>query len=120
MSDDEKRITSPALCKLSSTNNKMYTPCRTIGLKRRSTGTPLHTNSLKKVKLISEEKKIELNKNSIAINGVTQDKSNRKLNYNVCIKPTSILNKQREIEQLKSELKNCEQVRINTLFLLKY
>jgi len=112
MSNDENPIQSPTICKLLTTKNKMYTPCRTVGLKRRSTCSPLHTNVLKKTKVISEVTKyIQLNENSMTINTEVKDKSIPKLNY---MKSRNIIDKQCEIEELRSELKNSEQVRKST------
>lgn len=106
MSEEEKCSTPPSnKIKLSNSTSKIFTPCRRVGLKRKSLGSPspLHTNILKKSKPINEtEKRIEFDENTLNKNISEKDEATgiRK----------RIADKQREIEQLKSELKNSEQV----------
>lgn len=115
MSDklEKNLIPSPAYkSSNSNTVNKMYTPCRRIGLKRKSISSPFHTNNPKKTNLfscISNEDMI-YNENSIVLNTKAKDKSTLKINSNKDVIPSNIEDKQRKIEELKSELKNSEQV----------
>lgn len=114
MSDDENPVPSPTLSKLSNTStNKMYTPCRRVGLKRRSINTPPCTNILKKTKVINETvKRIEFNENAMGINYKAEDMCMPKLNYNdKDMIQKNIIDKQREIDELRSEFRNSEQVR---------
>lgn len=92
----------------------MNTPCRRIGLKRKSTGTPLHTNIFKKNKtnITSETSKcLEFNENTTKIDAEAKDKLIVKLNYNRSVVQKTILDKQQKIIELKSVLNNSEQVR---------
>lgn len=110
MSDNKNSIPSTTLCKLSPTSNKMYTPCRRVGLKRKSTGTLTPKTTLKKIKVIDEtSKSIEFAENTITQNIKLKDKSILKLEYEDEM-PSNLLDKHRLIEELKSELKNSEQV----------
>lgn len=112
MSDDEKSVQSQTPYKLSSKSNKLCTPCRTVGLKRRSNSTPFHPNSLKKTKEISGAVKcMNFDKNVININTESKDKSIIKLNIHTNLKQKNLIEKQHEIEELRSELKNSKQVR---------
>lgn len=101
MSSDENAIPS------TNTSNKMYTPCRRIGLKRKSTGTPFHTNSLKKTKESQARNCLEFNEADI----ITKDKCIPILNFKEDL-IQKIKIKKHQIEELKSELKNSEQVRM--------
>lgn len=114
MSDSGNSVPSPLLNKLSNNSYKVNTPCRRIGLKRKSTGTLLHTNILKKNKtnITSETSKcLEFNENTTNIETEAKDKLIPKLNYNKDVVPKNLLNKQQQIKELKAELKNSEQVR---------
>ncbi|XP_025198206.1 uncharacterized protein LOC112596658 [Melanaphis sacchari] len=109
MSDNENPVLSPTLCKLSSNTNKLYTPCRRVGLKRKSTGILTPKTVLKKIKVSDEtSKSTELTENSTTLNVKDEDKSVPKLE---CKDETTsnLLEKRRMIEELKSELKNSEQ-----------
>jgi len=113
MSDNENSIPSPTLSKLSTsgTTNKMFTPCRTVGLKRKSTGTLTVTPKTisKKIKFIDDtSKSTELAENVTTLNIKTKDKSISKLEYDD--ETSHLLEKRRIIEELMSELKNSEQV----------
>lgn len=111
MSDDENSISSQTSYKLSNVTNKMYTssPCRRVGLKRKS-GVPFH-NILKKTNTLDKTKKsIEFDKNVI-INTESKDKFISILNCKQNKIQKSKVEKQREIEELKSEIKNSKQVR---------
>lgn len=110
MSKDEKCSTSPSIIKLSNTTCKMLTPCRRVGLKRKSlcSPSPLHTNKLKKSKLINETKiRIEFDEGTINKNTNEKDEA-------IGIQKR-IADKQYEVDQLKSELKNSEQVESHLL-----
>ncbi|VVC37254.1 Hypothetical protein CINCED_3A011029 [Cinara cedri] len=113
MPNSENSIPSPSLKKLSNNSYQINTPCRRVGLKRKSTGTPIQTNFLKKSKtnITSEISKcLEFNENTTKIETEVKDKLIPKLNYNMKAIQKSILNKQQKIVELKSELKNSEQV----------
>jgi uncharacterized protein with WD repeat len=108
---DINSIPSPILCKLSNTTCKTFTPCRTIGLKRKSSSTPSYKNELKKTKLLNETRKcIQFDEDVKSIKTKTKDKSNSITSYKRDMKHISVLEKQRKIENLKSEIKNSEQV----------
>lgn len=112
MSDDENLVPSPTSFKVSNTTiNKMYTPCRRVGLKRRSVNSQSCTNILKKTKVNNETvKHIEFDENATVTN--YEEKVLPKLNYNdKNIIKKNIIDKQHEIEKLRSEFRNCEQVR---------
>lgn len=110
MSDNQNPIPSPTLCKLSRTSDKMYTPCRRIGLKRKSTGTLTPTTISKKIKVIDNLlNSTEFGENVETQNNKQKNKSISKLEYED-EKPSNLLDKHRLIEKLKSELKNSEQV----------
>jgi len=110
MSDNENSVPSPTLCKLSHTSNKMYTPCRRVGLKRKSTGALTPKTIPKKIKVIGETStSIELVENAVTKNIKPKNKSIFKLKYEDET-PSNLLDKHRVIEELKSELKNSEQV----------
>lgn len=115
MSDkiDENLVHSPAVCKLSNLNsvNKMYTPCRRVGLKRKSINSPLLSNISKKKNVFGHEvNKCTFNENSIILNPDEEDQSILKIKTNEDVIQCNIKNKQRKIEELKTELKNSEQV----------
>lgn len=108
MSDNENPIPSPTSCKLSHISNKMYTPCRTVGLKRKSTGTLTPKTIPKKIKVIDEtSKSITFAENAATQNIKPKNKSISRLEFK---DETNLLDKHRVIEELKSELKNSEQV----------
>lgn len=110
MSDNKNVIPSLTLCKLSHTSNKMYTPCRTVGLKRKSTGTLTPKTTSKKIKFIDEtSKSIEFSENTVTQNIKLKNKSISKLEYEDEM-PSNLLDKHRVLEELKSELINSEQV----------
>lgn len=99
--------------------NGMLTPCRAVGLRRRSSGTPsLHANVLKKTKFAGEAKKcIEFNDSEVATTTVGVASENKLTNEEDRIRK-NIKDKRREIEQLKCELRNSRQVRVN-FFIIK-
>lgn len=110
MSDNENSIPSPTISKLSTsgTTNKMFTPCRTVGLKRKSTGTLTPKTISKKIKFIDDtSKSTELAENVTTLNIKAKDKSISKLEYDD--ETSHLLEKRRIIEELMSELKNSEQ-----------
>jgi len=87
----------------------MYTPCRRVGLKRKSIGTLTPKTIMKKIKVIDETSKpIELGKDRTTQN-IIANKSVSKLEHED-ESPSNLLDKRRVIEELKSELKNSEQV----------
>ncbi|XP_015369998.1 PREDICTED: uncharacterized protein LOC107166025 [Diuraphis noxia] len=107
MSDNKNSIPSPTLCKLLPTSNKMYTPCRRVGLKRKSTGTLAPKTTSKKIKVVDEtSKSIEFAENTITQNIKPKNDSILKLENEM---PSNLLDKHRVIKVLKSELKNSEQ-----------
>lgn len=111
MSDNENSIPSPTLSKLSTSGstNKMFTPCRTVGLKRKSTGTLTPKTISKKIKFIDDtSKSTEFGENVTTLNIKAKDKSISKLEYED--ETSHLLEKRRIIEELMSELKNSEQV----------
>jgi len=111
MSDNQNPIPSPTVCKLSRTSDKMYTPCRRVGLKRKSTGTLTPKTIPKKIKIIDDlNLSTEFVENLETQNNIPKNKSISKLEYED-VTPLNLLNKHRVIEELKSELKNSEQVR---------
>ncbi|KAL4149750.1 hypothetical protein QTP88_003619 [Uroleucon formosanum] len=115
MSDNQNPIPSPTLCKLSRTSDKMYTPCRRIGLKRKSTGTLTPTTISKKIKVIDILlNSTEFGENVEIQNNKQKNKSISKLEYED-EKPSNLLDKHRLIEKLKSELKNSEQHNLDQL-----
>ncbi|VVC37252.1 Hypothetical protein CINCED_3A011029 [Cinara cedri] len=118
MPNSENSIPSPSLKKLSNNSYQINTPCRRVGLKRKSTGTPIQTNFLKKSKtnITSEISKcLEFNENTTKIETEVKDKLIPKLNYNMKAIQKSILNKQQKIVELKSELKNSEQHNLSNI-----
>lgn len=103
MSEDEN-FPQKTLTKLSNATNKMYnpSPCRRVGLKRKSSSTLFHTNIiLKKTRTL-----IELDESITIINSNAKDKLNCKWSG---IQKNE-LEKQCKIEELKSELENNKQV----------
>ncbi|XP_060843064.1 uncharacterized protein LOC132923225 [Rhopalosiphum padi] len=109
MSDNENPTPSPTLCKPSSTTNKMYTPCRRVGLKRKSIGILTPKTISKKMKFIDEtSKSTEFTENANTLNIKAKDKSISKLEYEDET-TSNVPEKRRVIEELKSELKNSEQ-----------
>lgn len=116
MSDkvDKNLISSSAACELSNSNtvNKMYTPCRRVGLKRKSVSSPIHSNISKKKNLFGHEANENIsNESSLVLNAEKQDKSILKIKSTEDFMQDNIKDKQRKIEELKTELKNSEQVR---------
>lgn len=110
MSDNKNSKPSLTICKLSPTSNKMYTPCRRVGLKRRSTSTLTPNTTLKKIKVIDEtSRSIEIAESTITQNIQPKNKSILKLVYEDEM-PFNLLDKHRIKEELKSELKNSKQV----------
>lgn len=108
MTENQNPTLSPSVCKLTNSTDIIRTPCRRLGLKRRSISTPLHTNIFKKFKDNDETKVIENVDTSS-----TKANDNHLvpgLNYNKKVLQKNILDKQLKIEELKSELKNSEQV----------
>lgn len=87
----------------------MYSPCRRVGLKRKSTGTLTPKTVLKKLKVSDEtSKSIEFGETKRQnIKGI--EKSISKFDYEDERSSNSI-DKHHVIEELKSELKNSEQV----------
>lgn len=90
-------------------------PCRTVGLKRRSAGSSsLHPNSsTKKTKTTGEttRKRVEFGGGTAnAEDGGTGPVPTSGDLGGASPTPVTVLEKRREIERLKSELKNCEQV----------
>lgn len=79
------------------------TPCRRIGLKRKSLGSPLHSNLEKKIKLSNETKLLE--KSLSNKNNPDECVSDNKLPIHI-----RIIEKQKKIEELNSQLKNSDQV----------
>jgi len=111
MSDNENPIPSPTLCKLSRTSDKMYTPCRTVGLKRKSTGTLTPKTISKKMKVVDDTSKFTtFDENAVTQYNKPKNKLISKLEFENET-PSSLSDKHRLIEELKSELKNSEQVR---------
>lgn len=111
---NENLISSPAACKLSLTNttNKMYTPCRRVGLKRKSVSSPFHSNISKKINLFGHEaNQHSFNESSVVLNAEEEEKSKLKIKSNEDVIRGNIKDKQRKIEELKTELTNSEQVR---------
>lgn len=92
-------------------NTLGYTPspCRTVGLKRRSTGSAsLHPN----VDVIETKKRVKFDGGS----ATAAEDINPKPDVNEqTTTPKTVLEKRRKIEELKSELKNCDQVFKNVL-----
>lgn len=114
----ENLNSSPAACKLSLSNsaNKMYTPCRRVGLKRKSLSSPLHSNISKKINLFGHEAyECRFNESSVVLNA-EEEKSKLKIKSNEEVIQSSIKYKQFKIEELKTELKNSEQVRKSFLY----
>ncbi|XP_003245004.1 uncharacterized protein LOC100570920 [Acyrthosiphon pisum] len=109
MSDNQYPISSPTLCKLSRTSDKMYTPCRRVGLKRKSTGTLTPKTIPKKIKVIDDlNLSTEFGENVETQNNIPKNNSISKLEYEDET-PSNLLDKHRVLEELKSELKNSEQ-----------
>lgn len=107
---DENPIASPTLCKSSNTTSKMFTPCRTVGLKRKFSSTPSYKNELRKTKVINETRKcIKFDESMMLITTKQKEKSNLIFDFKNDV--NQIADKQRKIEKLKSEIKNSEQVR---------
>lgn len=110
---------SPNVHKSSNTPNRMLTPCRSVGLKRKSTGTPsLHANIVKKTKFISEAKKsIEFDDSRVVTTtaGVKSENKLSNCNEEDTIRK-NITDKRREIDQLKCELRNSHQVRVKFFY----
>lgn len=104
MSNNDNSIPLQTSPKLLNVTNKIYTPspCRRVGLKRMSNSIPLH-NISKKTKIFDE--------NVMNINTQSKDKFISDLNCTQNKIQKSKIEKQREIEELKSELKNSKQVR---------
>lgn len=115
---DKTPIPSPTLCKLSNTTSKMFTPCRTVGLKRKFGSTPSNKNELKKKKVICDTRKcIKFDENVMSIQIKTKDKSISLNSFKNNGKQINVLDKQRKIEKLKSEIKNSEQVKYKSFSL---
>lgn len=109
MSNNKNNISSYSFNKSLNSPNIVRTPCRRMGLKRKSIGTQIHMDILKKSKVENEIKVVE----SLMTSNVeaSDSKSILKLNYTNGITQKNILDKQQKIEELKSELKNSKQVR---------
>lgn len=116
MSDNESSIPSPTLSKLSTsgTTNTLFTPCRTVGLKRKSTGTLTPKTISKKIKFIDDtSKSTEVAENVTTLNVKAEDDSILELEYDD--ETLLLLEKRRIIEDLISELKNSEQHNLDQL-----
>ncbi|XP_050435799.1 uncharacterized protein LOC126842725 [Adelges cooleyi] len=99
---------SPLQTQSPKNNAFVSTPCRRMGLKRKSIGSPLHSEVMKKTKCLNEAKTAAKNLLRASIQITKGSNSTNLTDSSLTIK-SKIIDKQNKIKELGTELKNSEQ-----------